>query len=160
MGRVVTERAVGPPPDVGGDDGHRPAEMFQLDRATCLALLRTQHVGRLVVGGDEAAVVPVNFTAVDEVITFRTETDGRATRSVPHDVLFEVDMFDARTRSGWSVVVRGRLLAVPAGDERAPVETWAPGTRDEWMTVAIESVTGRLLRGAVEAPRGPIGGYL
>ena len=81
---------------------YRPAEMFQLDRATCLALLRTQHVGRLVVGGDEAAVVPVNFTAIDEVITFRTQSDGRATRSVPHEVLFEVDMFDTRTRSGWS----------------------------------------------------------
>jgi nitroimidazol reductase NimA-like FMN-containing flavoprotein (pyridoxamine 5'-phosphate oxidase superfamily) len=156
----VTERAVVPPPDAGGGGEDRPAELFQLDRATCLALLRTQHVGRLVVGGDEAAVVPVNFTAVDEVITFRTGADGRATRSVPHEVLFEVDMFDSRTRSGWSVVVRGRLLAAPAGDQRAPVETWAPGDRDEWMTVAIEHVTGRLLRGAVEAPSGPIGGYL
>ena len=63
----MTGHTVVPQPHASGGDADRPAEMFQLDRATCLTLLRTQHVGRLVIGGDEPAVVPVNFTAVDEV---------------------------------------------------------------------------------------------
>ena len=60
-------------------------------------------------------------------------------------------MFDDRTRSGWSVLVQGRLA--DADVTEVDVVTWAPGPRDRPMTVTIGSVTGRLLRGAVDAPR-------
>jgi nitroimidazol reductase NimA-like FMN-containing flavoprotein (pyridoxamine 5'-phosphate oxidase superfamily) len=134
---------------VSGDDG-RPAEMFALDTATCLALLSTQHVGRLVTGGDELCVIPVNYVLRDGAITVRTADDSAAVRSTAQGAAFEVDMFDERTQSGWSVVVRGRLVAVPEGDGHAELETWAPGPRDRWVIVPVESITGRLLRGAVD----------
>ncbi len=143
-----------------GAEPERPAELFALDRSTCVALLGTQHVGRLVIGGDDPAIVPVNYTAVDGIVTFRTQAGSRADGPVPQPVMFEVDMFDQRTRSGWSVVVHGRLLPMPAGADTVEVASWAPGPRDRWMIVPVEAITGRLLRGAVDAPTHPVGGYL
>jgi nitroimidazol reductase NimA-like FMN-containing flavoprotein (pyridoxamine 5'-phosphate oxidase superfamily) len=142
------------------DEAASPSELFQLDRATCLTLLTTQHVGRLVVAGDEPAVVPVNYLVVDGVITFRTAPGTRADEAEPGLVMFEVDMLDERTRSGWSVVVHGRLMSRSPDETPPPVDTWAPGDRDHWMTVTVDVVTGRLLRGAVDASSHRSGGYL
>lgn len=138
----------------------RPAELFALDTATCRTLLRTQHVGRLVTTGSEPYVVPINYVVAEEVVLFRTELGSDAADRVGRPALFEVDMFDERTHSGWSVVVRGRLLPKPPDLEPVDVETWAPGARDHWLVVSIETVTGRLLRGEIEAPSRPPGGYL
>jgi hypothetical protein len=60
-----------------------PAELFQLDRATCLTLLTTQQIGRLVVDGAERAVVPVNYLLVDGVIALRTAPGSRADHAEP-----------------------------------------------------------------------------
>ena len=139
----------------GADD--RPAELFQLDRSTCLALLGTHHVGRVVIGGPTPAVVPVNYRLVDGSIAFRTTRAARVGQPSPEPVLFEVDMFDERTHSGWSVIVRGPLQVATGGS--VTVESWAPG-RDRWMVVAVDEVTGRVLRGAVDAPVHPTDGYL
>ena len=138
----------------------RGAELFALDEATCLTLLRTQPVGRLVVGGEQSHVLPVNFVVVDRSIVLRTAVDGIAARAAGGDVLFEVDMLDDRTRSGWSVLARGVLVDVDVADAPADVATWAPGTHDRCMVVTIESISGRLLRGAVGGPDVEPGGYL
>jgi nitroimidazol reductase NimA-like FMN-containing flavoprotein (pyridoxamine 5'-phosphate oxidase superfamily) len=136
----------------------RPAELFQLDRATCLALLGVHHVGRLVLGGDEPVIVPVNYRAVDDVITFRTAPDSHAGRAVARQVVFEVDMYDERTHSGWSVIAHGALdAAEPSGDD---VDTWVPGPRGRWLAVRVEAISGRLLRGAVGAAASDDRGYL
>ena len=136
------------------------SELFQLDRAFCLTLVSTQHVGRLVVGGDEPVVIPVNYRLVDGVITFRTEAGSGADRAAGRAAAFEVDMFDERTRSGWSVVVRGALAVVEPNDTTDLVDTWAPGARDRCMTVTVDVVTGRLLRSASDGADDRAGGYL
>ena len=141
------------------DADERPAELFALDRATCVTLLTTQHVGRLIIGGDDPTVIPLNYRAADDAITFRTEGGGRASATIGQAVVFEVDMIDARTRSGWSVVVRGRL-DLAADDVDDDLDTWAPGPRELRMVVTADEVTGRLLRGRVDAPTRPLGGYL
>lgn len=138
----------------------RPAELFALDAPTCRTLLRTQHLGRLVTTGPDARVVPVNYAVVDDVVMLRTAAGSDAIHHVGGAALFEVDMYDDRTHSGWSVVVRGRLLAAPAEVSPIAVETWAPGDRDTRLTVSIDTITGRLLRGEIEAPSGDAGGYL
>jgi nitroimidazol reductase NimA-like FMN-containing flavoprotein (pyridoxamine 5'-phosphate oxidase superfamily) len=148
-----------------GDADERPAELFALDRTTCVTLLTTQHVGRLIIGGDEPMVIPLNYRAAGDAIRFRTEGGGRASASVGQAVAFEVDMIDARTRSGWSVVVRGRLDLAPddsgdAADAADEVDTWAPAPRELRMVVTVDDVTGQLLRGRVDAPTHPLGGYL
>ena len=138
----------------------RPAELFALDPATCRTLLRTQHVGRLVTTGAETHVVPVNYMIAEAAVLFRTEPGTGAAQHVGRPALFEVDMFDERTRSGWSVVVRGRLMPMPPDLDPPDVESWAPGTRGHWLVVTIDTVSGRLLRGEIEAPSRPAGGYL
>jgi uncharacterized protein len=140
------------------DADERPAELFALDRATCVTLLTTQHVGRLIIRGDDPTVIPLNYRSAGDAIKFRTEGGGRASATVGQPVAFEVDMIDARTRSGWSVVVRGRLDL--AADDVVDLDTWAPGPRELRMVVTVDEVTGRLLRGRVDAPTHPLGGYL
>jgi hypothetical protein len=62
----------------------------------------------------------------------------------------EVDGYDERARTGWSVCVlgTGRELA-DDGDpltqrlRRSSVVSWAPGRRDRWMAVVPGAITGR-----------------
>jgi nitroimidazol reductase NimA-like FMN-containing flavoprotein (pyridoxamine 5'-phosphate oxidase superfamily) len=132
-----------------------------LDPLMCHTLLATQRVGRLVTLAPVTTVVPVNYVVDDDVVVFRTTVESDAARRVGQDVLFEVDVFDERTRSGWSVVVTGRLRAVPRPRDRAPVETWAPGDRDHSLGVSMDGITGRILRGdAVDRPDAAGDGYL
>jgi nitroimidazol reductase NimA-like FMN-containing flavoprotein (pyridoxamine 5'-phosphate oxidase superfamily) len=138
----------------------RPAELFALDPATCRALLRTQHVGRLVTTGADARVVPVNYVVAEDMVVFRRSVGAGAGDELGAAVLFEADMFDERTHSGWSVVVAGRMLERPPELDTVTVETWAPGDHDRWLVVTVESLTGRLLRGKVDAPPPGSGGYL
>ena len=84
----------------------RPAELFQLDESTCLVLLGVHHVGRLIVPGDDPYVIPLNYVAADGAVVFRTERRPVIEDIIDRSVVFEVDMFDDRTKSGWSVVVR------------------------------------------------------
>jgi len=138
----------------------RDAELFALDPATCRTLLRTQHVGRLVTAGAEPRVAPVNYVVVDDFVAFNTRSTEDIGRRAGRDVLFEVDMFDERTRSGWSVVVRGRLHEAPPDLDTDALDTWAPGGIAHALVIAIESLTGRLLRGAIDAPIDAPSGYL
>jgi hypothetical protein len=133
-------------------DVPRPAELFQLDRATCVALLATQPVGRLVLGAHDPPVVVVNYVVDRESIVFRSDAGPRVAAIVDSSVVFEVDMYDERTRSGWSVVVRGTARDVTSSaraDRGVDVDTWAPGPKSCWIGIPIEEVTGRLLRGEV-----------
>jgi nitroimidazol reductase NimA-like FMN-containing flavoprotein (pyridoxamine 5'-phosphate oxidase superfamily) len=137
------------------------AELFQLDRATCLALLATQDVGRLVVVEDgQPHLIPVNYSLVDGSVVFRRDDDGRASTTGP--VVFEVDQLDGRTRSGWSVIARGSahdLDAEEIGQLGERVTAWAPGLKERWIRIEVDEVTGRLLRGGV-TPALDVHGYL
>ena len=132
----------------------RPAELFQLDRATCLALLTTQHVGRLIIDAATPVVRVVNYTAFEHTIMFRSDPGPQIDAIIDQPVVFEADMVDDRTRSGWSVVVRGIARDVSEhlaglGQAAANVEPWAPGPKNVWIGIDIDDVTGRLLRGEV-----------
>ncbi|WP_426573757.1 pyridoxamine 5'-phosphate oxidase family protein [Aquihabitans sp. McL0605] len=73
---------------------------------------------------------------------------------------FEVDGFDRPSRSGWSVVVRGRLEEVPATDHatRAEleglVEPWTRGDDPHVVRLVPTVITGRRIRPR-PAPRKP-----
>jgi nitroimidazol reductase NimA-like FMN-containing flavoprotein (pyridoxamine 5'-phosphate oxidase superfamily) len=145
----------------------RPAELFQLPEATCIALLGVQTVGRLIIPGTDPYVVPVNYTMTDGSIVFRTHRRPIVATLDGRKVVFEVDMFDTRSRSGWSVVVRGVARDVSSdfdavGNEMsgAVARPWAPGTRELVISIAIDDATGRLLRGEVTPTSGGDEGYL
>jgi nitroimidazol reductase NimA-like FMN-containing flavoprotein (pyridoxamine 5'-phosphate oxidase superfamily) len=130
-------------------------ELTRIDPTTCTALLATQHVGRLAFGGDEPEIFPIRYHTTDGMINIRVRPDSRAARPDPGPFVFEVDQFDERTGSGWSVVVRGTLRAVPAGERSDPADDWMLGERTHWMVLTIDSVTGeRLDRDRRKRPRG------
>ena len=137
----------------------RPAELFQLDESTCIALLGVHHVGRLIIPGDDPYVIPVNYTVVAGEVVLRTERRPVIDAVIDHPVVFEVDMFDDRSKSGWSVVVRGHARDVAAEtdhvgktDTGVAPESWAPGDRNCVIRVSPARLTGRLLRGEVTPP--------
>src|SRR4029453_12366899 len=65
-------------------------------------------------------------------------------------VVFEIDDFDRDARTGWSVVVAGRLEEVTPYDaetlERVtglPLAPWAQGDKPHWMRLVPDRITGR-----------------
>ena len=137
----------------------RPADLFQLDAATCVALLGVHHVGRLIIPGDDPYVIPVNYTVVAGSVVLRTERRPVTDAAIDHPIVFEVDMFDERSKSGWSVVVHGQPATSPprptspatraSASHRA---SWAPGDRNCVIRISADRLTGRLLRGEVTPP--------
>ena len=141
------------------------AEVEVLGRDECLRLLATVPVGRVAVAEPDEGplVVPVNFLLVDQRIVFRTDfgTVFRQAVLSEQPVSFQVDAIDVASRTGWSVLVRGRATEV--GDWEAsglPLRPWARGPKEHWVQLAAGSVTGRRLV-LPELPGWPgSGGYL
>lgn len=122
-----------------------------LDRPTCLRLLAGEEVGRLaVVAGGAPVVLPVNYALDGEAVVVRTEPGTKLDQGVRSPACFEVDDFDRATRSGWSVIVAGRLEEVTEFDgpdfERVRalgIEPWAGPGLDHWLRLVPTRVTGR-----------------
>lgn len=136
------------------------SEGFQLDHAACIALLATQQVGRLVIAdAGPPQIALVNYVLTGEVIVLRSD-GGAKPHPLGQAVVFEVDCVDDRTHSAWSVIVRGTATeADPSRWSDLSLEPRAPGPKELWFEVAIEAVTGRLLRGR-PAPDDDRSGYL
>ena len=125
--------------------------LLDLEERECWELAATREIGR-VAWVDEGGpiVLPVNYAVGDGEIWVRTspysllarECDGVA-------VAFEVDEVDEVTRSGWSVLVRGRARLVHDDSHRArpwpDVEPWPEGRKTQHLVVAPRSVSGRPL---------------
>ena len=125
------------------------AEFTRLDRGESLRLLPSVPVGRLIFTINALpAVRPMNFTVVDGLIALRTGAGTTVARHVDGAiVVFQVDELNAATSSGWSVTVTGRAALVTdphaAARYRAvPLIPWAPGTRDQFITITTELAEG------------------
>ena len=140
----------------------RPAELFQLDAATCRTLLGIHGIGRLVLPGTDPYVVPVNYAFEHDRILLRTERRPVLDTALGRRVAFEVDMIDQRTRSGWSVVARGvaRAAEHDGSDPPRGPTPWAPGDRRSLIQIEVDELSGRLVRGAVAAGPEDPSGYL
>jgi uncharacterized protein len=126
----------------------------ELDRAECERLLASQQVGRLAIVVDgNPHVVPVNYaTPGGGVVVFRTDPGTVLTEAALRTVAFEIDELDAQARLGWSVVVNGvgRDIADAIDAESVrlrelPLDTWAPGERQQWFKIVPSGLTGRRL---------------
>ena len=82
-----------------------------LDPGECMELLAAKSVGRIAYASDAGArILPVNYVLVDDSVIFRTVPDGEIFHHALSSVCaFEIDETDEFFRSGWSVVVVGRL---------------------------------------------------
>ena len=119
------------------------ATMQELPPAECYRLLATHEVGRLGVNAEHyPLVIPVNYGLDGTTLVVRTHP-GTILRAAAHaNVTFEVDDVDRRTRSGWSVLVRGLAEELSDGHHTDLVarthahgtEPWAPGERRRHAT--------------------------
>ncbi|MFF9262383.1 helix-turn-helix domain-containing protein [Streptomyces longwoodensis] len=128
----------------------RGAALDPLDADECWALLGTHAVGRIAVPTvDGPAIVPVNYSVVDDCIVFRTEPHATPARAAGRRVAFEIDRIDEAFSRGWSVLVRGTARAVTDPDEvrrlteRAHGEPWAGGQRLLWLRIDATGISGR-----------------
>ena len=125
-----------------------------LFRDECLRLLATQQVGRLgVIEGGAPMVVPVNYVLDGDEVVFRSDPGTKLTHGRRGPVCFEVDSFDEVSRTGWSVLIRGRLEEVPSLDAAVlrnhvttlPIVPWAGGRKAHWVRLIATAITGRAL---------------
>ena len=128
------------------------ATLEELPPTECYRLLATHEVGRLGVNAEHyPLVIPVNYGLDGTTIVVRTHP-GPVLRAASHaNVTFEVDDVDRRTRSGWSVLVRGLAEEVTEGHSQGLVarthasgtQPWAPGEHGSWLRIIAHHVTGR-----------------
>ena len=122
-----------------------------LDRAECIRLLRTVHLGRIgITTGALPTILPINFRVDGGRLLFRTGVGTKldaATRGAV--VAFEADAIDPTYHSGWSVVVTGIAREVDDPDDRAVYSTprWAPRQSERLVEVSIDQISGRRLDG-------------
>lgn len=124
-----------------------------IDRKGCLELLRGEVVGRIgIVEGTAPLVLPINYALHDDQVVFRTGPGSKLVASHGSSACFEIDGFDPPTRSGWSVVVRGRLEEVTDAD-RSLLDQLAD-LADPWLGAGRPNVV-RLIPSVISGRRVP-----
>lgn len=124
-----------------------------LPREECLSLLRRARIGRVAVSVDALpAVLPVNFTVIDEEVVFRTNPGAKLDAALANNVVaFEADDIDPIYHTGWSVLVQGMAREVIEPDQvaemrRAPLRAWAGNGRDRFVRIPTHHLSGRRIR--------------
>ncbi|MEZ5378037.1 MAG: pyridoxamine 5'-phosphate oxidase family protein [Acidimicrobiales bacterium] len=128
--------------------------MGVIDEATCLELITSTPIGRVGFMSDGAPLVlPVNFAWHEGAVVFRTlEGVKMAAAAEGQAVCFEVDQWDAQTKTGWSVVVRGQAAEVTGWAEIEQLENigLTPWSREKWRRLWVKivptEISGRVLR--------------
>jgi uncharacterized protein len=121
-----------------------------LDTDVCLELLASQPVGRVAFCQEgRVHVATVNHAVDGWSVAFRTSYGPKLiAASSESEVIYQADDYDPRTRTGWSVVVRGTAESVQDDEvthrlEALNLDTWAEGLqRDNWVRIHIGEVTG------------------
>jgi uncharacterized protein len=132
--------------------GQPEATMQTIPTDECYRLLATHEIGRIGINAEHyPLILPVNYALDGTTVVIRTGA-GIILRTAPHvNVTFEVDEIDQRTRSGWSVLVRGQAEEVGAehrdqiiaATRATGVEPWAPGDRGHWLRLIPHDISGR-----------------
>ena len=144
--------------NTAGSDG-ADATLQIIPPDECYRLLGTQEVGRIGVNAEHYPLIfPVNYGLDGTTIVIRTapgtklSAAGRAPACFEIDnVTFEVDEIDQRSRSGWSVLVRGLAEEVAGGHSpelvarthATGVAPWAPGDHGNWLRIIPHHISGR-----------------
>jgi len=99
---------------------------------------------------DGPQVLPVTYAVHNGAVVFRTAAYGPlADLRHVRRVAFEIDEFDVETRTGWSVLVAGQSRAAAKAAElvelwsKADPVPWAPGTRNLFIEIRIDQLSGR-----------------
>ena len=146
---VLHPPAPPPVPDMTALADHAGLETLPLE--VCLRLLESVPVGRVSVHADgEVVTLPVNHVVDGQDVIFRTDRGSKLSAAERRDlVAFEADDYDPRTRTGWSVLVKGHAEVVREDSEiqrlsRLGLHPWVTATdRPFWIRIRPTSVTGR-----------------
>jgi nitroimidazol reductase NimA-like FMN-containing flavoprotein (pyridoxamine 5'-phosphate oxidase superfamily) len=145
---VIEDGQMPPSTDRVAADG----DLVELDRATCLRLLATGVVGRVVFTESALpAAQPVNYLLDDEEVVFRTANGSKLAAATRHHVVaFQADQIDEAARTGWSVLGVGEAYEVvdPArlaelADRLPP--PWVEGQGLHTISIPLQRLTGRRL---------------
>jgi nitroimidazol reductase NimA-like FMN-containing flavoprotein (pyridoxamine 5'-phosphate oxidase superfamily) len=97
-------------------------------------------------------ILPVTYAYYAKTIVFRTSPYGVLSSLGRHTrVAFEIDDIDEERESGWSVLVLGsaervtREYTLTSLWKDGPVP-WAEGTRNLFIMITPETITGRAVR--------------
>jgi len=150
-GRAPALNPPAPPlvPDMTALADH--AGLEPLPRGACLRLLESVPVGRVSFYTDgEVVTLPVNHVVDGQDMVFRTNRGSKLSAAARQDhVAFEADDYDPRTRTGWSVLVKGRAEVVHEDSEiqrlsHLGLYPWVTAVdRPFWIRIRPTSVTGR-----------------
>ena len=144
-----------------GRAGQSAAEpLAPLTEEECWRHLRLQTLGRVaVVVNGRPEIFPVNYRAGERAVVFRTAPGAKLASAPMTQSCFEIDGFDERSGSGWSVMVHGAISEITdALDARARdllqlhVQPLAPGERQHWLALYADEVTGRRFTSGPLAP--------
>jgi uncharacterized protein len=133
----------------------RPGQIEILSDGDCVKLLRSYDLGRIAVVDREVRplIFPINYFFDEGVIVFRTAPGAKLDLAPGAHVGFEIDGWDADQGVGWSVLVKGIAHDItdprgaPTGRMRFwPVHPVAPGSREHWVGIRANEITGRRFR--------------
>lgn len=122
-----------------------------IDRDECVRLLAADEIGRLAINvGHAPTILPVNYRMDGDAVVFRSDPGAKLDLGTRAPVSFEIDGFDREQRTGWSVVVSGRLEEVTQYDAQTydrvhelPIDPWAAGEKSHWLRIVPNHITGR-----------------
>ena len=127
-----------------------PPTVEVLEADECWRLLRGVALGRLAVWVDDhPELFPLNFRTDKQTIVFRTAPGTKLSAALEgKPVALEADHIQGRTNVAWSVVVKGRAAEVEQTEEfRTDVAQllfpWSPGTKDHFVRITPDAITGR-----------------
>jgi nitroimidazol reductase NimA-like FMN-containing flavoprotein (pyridoxamine 5'-phosphate oxidase superfamily) len=125
--------------------------LVALDEPEALALAASIPVGRIAhVRDDRLFVAPVNFVLEQRNVLIRIGDGAELLEAARRkaSAALEVDNIVDWSRSGWSVLIRGRLIEVTDSETvgrvlNSGLRPWSGGKRDHVVCLAVEEVTGR-----------------
>lgn len=123
-----------------------------IERRECLELLAKDDFGRVgVLDGGHPLILPVNYAMDGEQVVFRSG-EGTKLGAIRGPACFEIDGHDSVAKTGWSVVVRGRLDEVLPQQQDAYARIkdlaapWSNSPKDHVLRIIPTSIRGRRIR--------------
>lgn len=137
-----------------------PRSSSALDRDTCLSLMASQALGRLIFTHRALPdVLPVAYRLEEHGVLIRLPFGSVAAVATRDSVVaFQVDHIDVPSQIGWTVTIVGRAHELTDPDERLTsaaleLSSWAGDARDLYFCVDADKVAGLRL-GVVPAQGG------
>lgn len=130
-------------------------ELQEIERGECVRLLAATQVGRLAVNapdwGTPPLIRPVSyvFDRSSHSVVFRSARGSKFTALLlSGQAAFEIDVFDAALKNGWSVIALGSVEEVRDRAEmhrldQLDLRPWAPGDKPHLLRLRVHAISGR-----------------